>query len=345
LLAIALFAVALGINLTLWDSFNTVLPFASVVITILLIYGFNAAWGYFHEARTKRQFATLFGQYVPPELVDEMARNPHKYSMDGRNAELTVLFSDVRSFTTISEGLDPKELTDLMNAYLGSMTTVIRHHRGTLDKYIGDAIMAFWGAPVGDPQHARNAVLSALEMQEELLKLNDTFHARGWPALQIGVGINTGTMTVGDMGSKLRKAYTVMGDAVNLGARLEGITKEYGVGILVGESTRKQCPDFLFREVDRVRVKGKGTPVAIFEPLGIERQMPQEIRREAEIWSIALGFYRQQQWEFAENALRELADISPATRLYKLYLERVAQLRTDPPPSVGWDGVTNFKTK
>lgn len=149
-----------------------------------------------------------------------------------------MLFSDVRGFTSISEGLDPKELTQLMNAYLGAMTRVVQKNRGTLDKYIGDAIMAFWGAPVADADHARHAVTTALEMQAELRTLDEPFKQRGWPALHIGIGINSGTMTVGDMGSKVRKSYTVMGDAVNLGSRLEGITKQYGVGIIVSDSTK-----------------------------------------------------------------------------------------------------------
>ena len=175
-----------------------------MVSAILGLYVFNVSWGYFVETRSKRQFTELFGQYVPPELVDEMARDPERYSMEGKNEELTVLFSDVRGFTSISEGLDPKDLTHLMNEYLGVMTLVVRKHRGTLDKYIGDAIMAFWGAPLADQDHARNAVLTALEMQVELRKLDEPFKMRGWPALQIGVGINTGMMTVGDMGSSVR---------------------------------------------------------------------------------------------------------------------------------------------
>ena len=196
---------------------NLLIPLADSLILIAVLFALNMSWGYFIESRKKRQFTELFGQYVPPELVDEMARNPESYSMEGRKAELTVLFSDIRGFTTISEGLQPDELATLMNEYLGAMTDIVQRHRGTLDKYIGDAIMAFWGAPVDDPHHARNAMLTALEMQQELVLLNKTLAAKGWPHLAIGVGVNTGTMTVGDMGSPVRKSYTVMGDAVNTG--------------------------------------------------------------------------------------------------------------------------------
>lgn len=345
LLAGLILLASLGFNLFMWEAGNTVLPFASVALSILLIYAINAAWGFFAETRIKRQFTDLFGQYVPPELVEEMARNPGNYSMDGRNDELSVLFSDVRSFTTISEGLDPKELTHLMNEYLGCMTTVIRQHRGTLDKYIGDAIMAFWGAPLADQQHARNAVLAALEMQQALRQLDESFRERGWPILQIGIGINTGVMTVGDMGSTVRKAYTVMGDAVNLGARLEGITKEYGVGILVGELTCQQCADIAFKEIDRVRVKGKDKPVAIFTPLGLTEELDETVRQESLAWQQALQLYRDQQWDTAEKAIRSLQRSDPDSRLYALYLERIDSLRRDPPAEACWDGVTTFKTK
>lgn len=344
LLTAATLLVSAGSNLYLWQAGNIVMPYAGIFLAIGLIYAFNMASGFFTESRTKRQFSALFGQYVPPELVDEMARNPENYSMEGRNAELTVLFSDVRSFTTISEGMDPKELAHLMNEYLGSMTDVIRQHRGTLDKYIGDAIMAFWGAPVANPNHAREAVLTAIAMQERLKTLAEPFRARGWPVLHIGIGVNTGTMTVGDMGSEVRKSYTVMGDAVNLGARLEGITKEYGVGIVVGELTRAATPEIAYRELDLVRVKGKAEPIAIFEPLGSNEGLPEATRREVASWHEALALYRAQYWDQAEALIGGLAGEHPECSLYRLYLERIALLR-DNPPTADWDGVTTFKTK
>jgi len=345
LLTLLTFAVVLAINMALWDSANLVLPLASSLLTIVLLFALNMSWGYFVESKTKRQFTALFGQYVPPELVEEMARDPENYSMEGRKEELTVLFSDVRSFTTISEGLDSKELTLLMNAYLGAMTTVVRANRGTLDKYIGDAIMAFWGAPVADAEHARHAVLTALQMQVEIRKLDEPFRAKGWPELHIGVGVNTGMMTVGDMGSPVRQSYTVMGDTVNLGSRLEGITKEYGVGIVVGEMTRAKSKEFfVYRELDKVRVKGKDEPVAIYEPLGLRGEIEQERLDELKLWHHALRLYRAQDWDQAEIQLVNLANKAPGFRLYALYLERIAHYRAVP-PGENWDGVTTFQTK
>ena len=344
LLATGVLALASTLNILLWSSGGMALPLAAMFSSVLVLYALNMSWGYFVESRSKRQFTELFGQYVPPELVDEMARDPERYSMEGRNEELTVLFSDVRGFTSISEGLDPKELTRLMNEYLGAMTQVVQKNRGTLDKYIGDAIMAFWGAPMADPEHARHAMLTALEMQAELRKLDAPFATRGWPPLFIGVGINTGTMTVGDMGSKVRKSYTVMGDAVNLGSRLEGITKQYGVGILVGESTRAQVKDMLYREIDRVRVKGKDEPVGIYEPLGLLAETSKEKQDEIRLWNQALHHYRQQEWDQAELQLMNLSRLAPACPLYALYTQRIAHYRVNP-PGEGWDGVTKFETK
>ena len=332
-----------GINLAAWES-GLVLPVAAQLWLVGVVYVLNVAWGFFVESKAKRQFTELFGQYVPPELVDEMARDPERYSMEGRKAELTVLFSDVRGFTTISEGLDPKELAHLMNAYLGCMTEVIRRHRGTVDKYIGDAIMAFWGAPVADADHARHAVLAALEMQRAVRTLDADFRARGWPALEIGVGVNTGLMTVGDMGSPVRKAYTVMGDAVNLASRLEGATKVYGVGVLVSDETRARMPEVVWRELDCVRVKGKAEPVAVFEPVGLADEVSPAELEELKLWQQALRAYRQGRWDDADVALINLSRMAPERALYRLYQARIDRLRRES-PGEDWDGVTTFETK
>lgn len=334
----------LTVNLVFWHYGNLVLPLGSSVLMVLVLFALNMSYGYFVESRAKRQFTELFGQYVPPELVEEMSRNPESYSMEGRKAELTVLFSDVRGFTTISEGLSPENLVRLMNIYLTAMTELLRKNRGTVDKYIGDAVMAFWGAPVTDADHARHAVITAMEMQAALPAVNRTLAQHGWPELHIGVGVNTGEMTVGDMGSTVRQAYTVMGDAVNLGSRLEGITKQYGVGILVGETTRKAIKDIVFREVDRVQVKGKEEPVAIYEPLGLEGDVGKAVLEEVKLWNQALRSYRAQDWDQAEVALLNLSRMAPERGLYGKYMERVAHLRKEP-PEADWKGVWKFETK
>ncbi|MFH1603295.1 MAG: adenylate/guanylate cyclase domain-containing protein, partial [Pseudomonadota bacterium] len=341
LLAIVLVA---GLNVMVWTNGGLVLPLASSLLMIAALFAFNMSWGYFIESRSKRQFTELFGQYVPPELVDKMAADPEKYSMEGKSEELTVLFSDIVGFTSISESLQPKDLSQFINEYLTSMSMVIRNNRGTLDKYIGDAIMAFWGAPVADPEHARQGVMSAMAMQTELDKLRAQMLARGWPDIHIGVGVNTGSMSVGDMGSKLRKAYTVMGDAVNLGSRLEGLTRIYGVGIIVGPATKELVKDVVFRELDRVKVKGKDEPVDIFEPIGFEGQVDKKVTDEIKLWHRALRAYRAQKWDEAEMDLFNAQRMSPECKLYQLYFERIKQCRADP-PGENWDGVTAFTTK
>ncbi|TAN51732.1 MAG: adenylate/guanylate cyclase domain-containing protein, partial [Betaproteobacteria bacterium] len=338
-------AANVGLSIAMWTEVHTVLPLATAVLMIGTLYTVNMAYGYFVESRSKRQFTELFGQYVPPELVDKMAADPGKYNMEPRAADLTILFSDVRGFTSISEALKPEDLREYINEYLTTMSQIIRAgHHGTLDKYIGDAIMAFWGAPVDDAQHARNGVLAGLAMQKECKALNEKFVARGWPKLKIGVGLNSGNVRVGDMGSQIRRAYTVMGDAVNVASRLEGRTKVYGVGILVGEATRNAIKDMVFREVDRIKVKGKDLAITIFEPLGLETEVERGRVEELKLWHQTLRAYRAQQWDAVELNLLNLQRMSPDCALYHLYGDRVAAFRRDAPPA-GWAGVTAFDEK
>jgi adenylate cyclase len=320
------------------------MPLASLLFLISLIYIANIGYGYFVESRHKRQLADLFGQYVPPELVDKMAENPLQYSMAARKTRLTVLFADIVGFTSISEKLSPQELTAFVNEYLTEMSAVIRQHGGTLDKYIGDAIMAFWGAPVDDLAHATSGVSSALAMQAKLAELKKSYEARGWPNIAVGLGVSTGDMTVGDMGSKIRKAYTVMGDAVNLGSRLEGITRQYGVGILVAEETKKESVGVIYRDIDMVRVKGKDNPITIFEPVGTESSIDPQKRQQVEQWNVMIKHYRAQEWDPAEAILKNLMAADPGHKLYQVYVERITLFRENPPPS-DWDGVTKFDTK
>jgi len=332
-----------GLNFWLYDSAGMVLPLATALLLVAMLFISNLAWGYLFEYRNRKAIVNLFGEYVAPELVAEMAANPESYNMEGEIRELTVMFSDVRGFTTISESLQPNELREYINVYLTAMSEDIRGNRGTLDKYIGDAVMAFWGAPLELPDHAARAVATALKMQQTTLLLNEEFIRRNWPPLKIGIGLNSGQMRVGDMGSKIRKAYTVMGDAVNLSSRLESITKVYGVGVLVGQATRLAAPQFAYRELDRVRVKGKNEPVPIYEPLAPENELDAVLRAEVEHWHAALALVRAQRWDEAEAALLALQQEQPRG-LYTLYLERIAHYRVTP-PAADWDGVTTFETK
>jgi adenylate cyclase len=344
-MSFAALALITGLGVLVWVYADIALPLASSLLLVIVLFALNMSHGFFVESRAKQQLTLRFGEYVPPELVDVMAANPGKYSMEGRNDVLTVLFTDIRGFTSIAEGLDPRALSAFMNELLTALSLVIRNdYRGTLDKYVGDQIMAFWGAPVADAQHAREAVAAGLAMVAALPKLNGEFRARGWPEVRIGVGINTGPMRVGDMGSRIRRAYTVMGDAVNLASRLEGLTKHYGVDILVGPETHAAAKDFVYREVDRVRVKGKGEPVAMFEPIGREGEIGRERQEELKLWAQALKMYRAQNWEQAELVLFNLQRLYPGAPLYSFYAERVARYRQRL-PEPEWDGVTSFETK
>lgn len=345
LLTSVVIAGVIGLNLFLWQSANVVFPIALQLLLLTALYVANMSYGFFVESRNKKQLAGKFGQYIPPELVEEMVdKGADGFSLEGDSREMTVLFSDVRGFTTISEGLDPKQLTQLMNEYLTPMTHIIHSHRGTIDKYMGDAIMAFWGAPLPDENHALHALEASMDMIARLKPLQEEFAAKGWPPVKIGVGLNTGVMTVGNMGSEFRMAYTVMGDAVNLGSRLEGITKQYGVQIIVSEFTRDKVPSFLFRELDRVRVKGKDLPVGIYEPICVSGQEDAATRNELDMYQDTLKHYRAQEWDVAEQQFRELHKLSPDRYLYEVYLERIAYYREEPPGD-DWDGVFTFKTK
>jgi adenylate cyclase len=332
------------INYVIWQEANIVLPIASVITLILILLLVNMSYGFFFERRIKGQITDLFGQYVPPELVDEMSDDPTAYTRDAEEREMTVLFSDVRGFTTLSEGLTPKELSSLMNEFLSELTRVIHDHRGTIDKYMGDAIMAFWGAPVKDEDHANHALMAGLAMIERMYALQDVFEERGWPRLAIGVGLNTGNMSVGNMGSRFRTAYTVIGDEVNLGSRLEGLTKQYGVELIVGENTKKVLPDYVFRELDLVRVKGKHKPIGIYQPLALRSDVSREELDELNIYQQALDTYRTQKWDDAERLFNELKQKYGTREVYNIYLERLGFFRKNP-PGVDWDGVFTFTTK
>ena len=340
--SIALLALLLAAYGAAWSRFQVV-PMAAPMMTVFGLYALNTAYGFFAATRSKRQITRLFGQYVPPELAAEMSQNPAHYTMEGRSLDMTVLFSDIRGFTNFSENLSPAELAEVLNAYLSTMTHIVQHQRGTIDKYIGDAIMAFWNAPVDLADHATRAVQTALDMQAALPQLNQEFAAHGWPEVKIGVGVNTGRMSVGNMGSEFRMAYTVMGDAVNLGSRLEGITKQYGVGILVTQPTVEADPVHAFMKIDDVRVKGKETPVAIYEPLGVKVGLDETVKKNGADFEAVFASYQKQDWDVAESALRVLNEHAPR-KLYDVYLERIAHFRATPPPA-DWDGVFVYTTK
>jgi adenylate cyclase len=342
--SVGVVAALVALNYWLFAAHALVMPLASALVMAGTAFALNMSYGYFFESRSKRELANLFGTYVPPELVDEMVKDPDSYSMKATSKELTVMFCDMRGFTKMSERMEPTQLQQLLNDVFSALTDIIRSNRGTIDKYMGDCVMAFWGAPVDTPNHAQLAVKSALEMAHAVVRINEVHRARGIPEIGVGVGINTGTMCVGDMGSDIRRSYTVIGDAVNLGSRLEGLSKAYGVSIVVSESARQQAPQFAWQELDRVRVKGKEQAVGIFTPVAPADALPADTARELEVWGAFLAAYRAQDWEQCDVQLRNLRRMNVKKYLYELYSERVASMRLLPfDPS--WDGATTFETK
>jgi adenylate cyclase len=324
-------------NLIAWTSYQLVLPIATPVLLVVFLLFMQMAYGFAVENRAKRKLTRLFGHYIPPALLDEIRLNMEEVNLDGELRDMTVLFSDVRNFTSISENMEPEEITRLINAILTPMTDTIHQHRGTIDKYMGDAVMAFWAAPLEDPQHALHALCAAMDMIQRIHELNGEFAARDWPEINIGIGINTGAMNVGNKGSQFRVDYTVLGDAVNLGARLEKLTKFYGVEIIVGENTRHVVAEFEFRELARVRVKGRDKPVTIYEPLGQNDSISESDRTNLERYQLALRYFCARQWDDAERELDVLTRADPQRKIYQIYLDRIDHYR-EHPPSDDWDG-------
>jgi len=333
-----------GLNLGLFISQGIVLPMASSLVMAFATFAVNMSYGYLVESRSKRELAHLFGTYVPPELVDEMVKDPDSYSMQATERELTVMFCDMRGFTRLSEELEPLQLQALLNTVFSRLTQIIRSHRGTIDKYMGDCVMAFWGAPVETPNHADLAVSTALAMIREVGLINREHQARGLPAIGVGIGLHTGQMMVGDMGSDMRRSYTVIGDAVNLGSRLEGLSKAYGCEIIASETTRRQAPNFIWQELDRVRVKGREQPVSIYRPEAAGHSVLPEKVTELTAWSGFLRAYRAQNWEQCDVYLLNLIRLDAKNYLYQLYSQRLA-LRKSLPLDPSWDGITDFETK
>ncbi len=318
---------------------NIVYPILAAALVFMTVMLFN----YFFEGRQKRFIKNAFGTYLSPALVDQLVDQPEKLSLAGEEKELTVLFSDIRGFTSISEKLTAEGLASFLNEYLTPMSDIVMETRGYVDKFIGDAVMAFWGAPLDDPGHAKNAARASLKMMQSLHALQPQWDARGLPAIDIGIGLNTGLMSVGNMGSESRFNYTVMGDNVNLGSRLEGLNKPYGTNIIVSETTRAALGDgFHCRLLDKVRVKGKLEPVRIYE-LVAEGAPSDAVREEVEGFEDAFQAYQEQRWDDAERTLRALQD-AHGKKVHAVYLERIAEFRKAPPGD-DWDGVYTFTTK
>ena len=329
-------------NLALYRWAGLALPLATTLVTALTILMLHLGGLWVFESRSRRALVGLFGSYVPPELVEEMVRDPGRYSMRADSRELTVMFCDMHGFTRLAESLPPEQLQALLQNVFDRLGTVVRAHRGTIDKSMGDCLMAFWGAPLPAADHAALAVRAALEIAEEVGRINADHQARGLPAGGFGIGLSTGRMCVGDMGSRLRRAYTVIGDAVNLGARLQALTTVYGVDIVASDATRQQAGGADWQALDTVRLRGRQDAVTLWRPLppgaaAASGARAQELRG----WEAFLAAWRRQDWATATPLLQNLMRQGSCPRLYALYERRLA-LRRHQPPDPAWDGVADL---
>jgi len=325
---------------------NMGLPLSVVypLLSVFLTYTATVLTQYVTEERARRQLRRVMDLYLSPSMADHVSAHPERLSLGGEKQTLTVFFSDIRGFTSISEQLAPEALVELLNRYLGAMTEIIFARDGMLDKYIGDAVMAVWGAPLPQPDHAQRACLAALEMIAQLEEVNRYGESRGWPRLEIGCGLNTGPMVFGNMGSDQHLALTVMGDNVNLGARLEGANKFYGTKILASAATVAAAGEAVVsREIDLVRVKGKREPVGVYELLGTAAEHD---RWEPLMTSFgaALKTYRERQWAQAHAAFTAVLAAYPNDTPSRMYLDRCRAFLETPPDDT-WEPVTTMETK
>ncbi len=332
LLAIGAIGVYVIVALVLFERGLVIAMAAPVVLTGGVLLAATVG-GLATEGREKAYLRGVFGQYVSDQVVDRLIADPSKARLGGERKELTVMFSDIRGFSQVAEGLAPEALAEFLGEYLSPMTDLVLASGGTLDKYIGDAIMAQWGAPIDIPDHATRACEVALRMHETLGEMNRVWKAESKQQIAIGIGVNTGPMAVGNMGSTARFEYTVLGDAVNLGSRLEALTKEYGVGILVGEATQKAATGFVFREIDLVRVKGRAMAAPVFELIGRTGHALDPG------WAEALALYRAGKFEDAKQRFSKLVD----DRAAQILAKRCEVLAAAPP--VDWDGVYEQRSK
>ena len=322
---------------------------AAPLFTVGSVYLMVTTYRYLTEEREKKKVKGAFSLYLSSDVIAQVLENPESLKLGGEKKELTVFFSDVRDFTTMSESMSPEKLCELMNLYFTPMTKIVLDSKGVLDKFIGDAIMAFWGAPLEVPNTADVACEASINMLYVLDRLRVDFPKMGLPVVDIGIGLNTGPMSVGNMGSDERFTYTVMGDNVNLGSRLEGLTKEYGVKILLSDRTFKKISrtDFHLRDLDTIRVKGKLEPVRVHELMrpdtfGVGKESL--LREFTGHFNEARGHYLKRDWANAQKSFMQCMMIRPEDKSCGIYVERIAELKGMNLDDT-WDGVKTFKHK
>jgi adenylate cyclase len=312
--------------------------------TLFATYSMVVSYSFFFEERQKKLVRGAFQQYMAPEVISQVLDRPELLRLGGDEKQLTAMFSDIRGFTALSEGLTPSGLVELLNEYFSEMTEVIFKNQGTLDKYIGDAMMAFWGAPLDVPDHAARACRAAIEMTSALARLQERWSQQGRPRIDIGIGLNTGPMLVGNMGSERRFNYTIMGDSVNLASRLEGVNKTFGTRVIISESTAAEAHSVVtVRELDMIRVKGKTKPVTIYELLGSDDERAR-YRDLIDRFGEALQGYRDGRWPEALALFQRLQGDYPNDGPTRTFIERCATLIEESPTEV-WDGVYVMRSK
>ncbi len=354
---VAIIVLALGASWYFYVQDRLLLDFTYPLFSSALVYLTLVFSNYASEQAQRRRIRSAFGQYLSPSLVEQLAQSPEKLVLGGEEREMSILFSDVRGFTTISELYkdDPQGLTSLMNSFLTPLTNAIIEHKGTIDKYMGDAVMAFWNAPLNDANHEQNACDAALEMLHRVETLNREREQQAketgqrFIPIKVGVGINTGKCVVGNMGSDLRFNYSVLGDPVNLASRLEGQSKTYGLSVIIGSKTASGLRDkFAVLEFDRITVKGKTEPESVFTVLGrTDVASNDKFRRLRDAVAEMLSCYRQRNFSGAAKSIircREVSDGFGLDGLFELYSERISSYEKDPPPA-NWDGVAVLETK
>ncbi len=348
LLVLLLIFVVAEIALIAFSSSNVLLNFINPSLAIVLSYFGTAVYQYLTERQQKAMIKGVFSHYISAAVVNELVANPEKAKLGGDRRELTVFFSDIAGFTSISEIFHnrPEGLVELLNEYLDEMTSIVLKHQGTLDKYLGDAIMAFWGAPIAQKDHAMRACLAALEMRKRLTALGQKWKKEGKPLLDARFGLNTGIMIVGNMGGKDRFDYTVIGDSVNLASRLEGANKQYGSNIMISEFTYNHVKNkMMVRELDLIQVKGKSEPVKVFALLGpLDMELTEYQRTANEMYHEGLKLYRERKWEEAIAYFNQAIKLDPQCGVASIYTER-SQLYQLNPPSDNWNGVFVMTSK
>lgn len=300
---------------------------------------------YYTEEKEKKYVRKVFGQYVSPKIIEELINDPAKLNLGGEKKILTAFFSDIKEFSTISESLSPEMLVELLNVYMSEMCEIILKYDGTIDKFEGDAIIAFFGAPIDYPDHAEKACLCAVEMQKKLTLMREKWREEEQHELFMRIGLNTGPMVVGNMGSKFRMDYTIMGDSVNLASRLEGANKLYGSEIMISESTYEAAKQAIeARFLDFIRVVGKNEPVKVFEVLDIKGKLNKEYYKKAEIYNHGIEYYRQKKWGEGQSKFENVLKLDPSDGPAALYAKRCQEFKKNPPPA-DWDGVFTLKSK